>query len=75
LANNSFRILWDPEKGRTDIEKGVEVEAVSIHAIGSSKRATGRGFSIRLRVKGIAMLFDKLMAILHFLSQTSKSAR
>ena len=28
LANHSFRIMWGPEKGRTDIEEGVEVEVV-----------------------------------------------
>jgi hypothetical protein len=26
LANHSFRIMWGPEKGWTDIEKEVEVE-------------------------------------------------
>jgi hypothetical protein len=28
LANHSFRIMWSPEKGRTDIEEGVDVEVV-----------------------------------------------
>ena len=28
LADHSVRIMWGPEKGRTDIEKGVEVEDV-----------------------------------------------
>ena len=26
MVNHSFRIMWGSEKGRTDIEKGVEVE-------------------------------------------------
>jgi hypothetical protein len=26
LANHSFRFMWGPEKSRTDIEKGAEVE-------------------------------------------------
>ena len=28
LANHSFRIMWVPEKGRTDIVEEVEVEVV-----------------------------------------------
>ena len=28
LVNHSFRFMWGPEKGRTDIEEEVEVEVV-----------------------------------------------
>jgi hypothetical protein len=53
LANHSFRFMWGPEKGRTDIEEGVGFEVVVPHSGALAVRRDGR---VRQRVGAMRSL-------------------